>query len=504
MPEYDHEDLTINPTQVFSAHNWVLKANQLEGPPFTDYIKVICNIIVLVDSKAPTTSSKTKMKVPQGKKPGAKSGLRRNKSSKHTSESKTEASKSKTGHSNNETQSSSAKDKIPSHPSASTPVVSEIYKEAHQAASGPTFFHFHSKFASGCDASADSTAEVDPGISAPNDFIPEQQGMDEGTQNYSLNHISVNLLQSQKDTLEQQKEKAEAEVAFLKARPLYPDINQLTELLVTSLKPELTKLLALHDFASCLPTELKELPSKITKLSGAVKELKKHVRDMEIELPTIQWALPAEFLVLPKQKSSVQEKLKTLDALPSLLTKVTATLNRFATIMENASSGATGTSVPSACKADASPAEGEKNTNPTTKDANSTNLKDKLIDLLGIYVGPITLKIYREDGTVEVISNFKVSDLHLAEWREVVQACPDKKEKGWKTIYGLIKTRMEYLNQTEKELKIDFNKPLKEQDPLNELNDLANKKRKRTSDLKDHSRSTKRYKSSIQHEEEVH
>ncbi|GJY94319.1 hypothetical protein Tco_0510680 [Tanacetum coccineum] len=118
--------------------------------------------------------------------------------------------------------------------------------------------------------------------------------------------------------------------------------------------------------------------------------------------------------------------------------------------------------------------------------------------------GPITLKVYRGDGTDEVILNFKVSDLHLAKWREVVQACPNRKEKGWKTIYGLIKTRMEYLNQSEKELKIDFSKPLKEQDPLNELNDLANKKIKRTDDLKDHSRSTKKHKSSVQHKEEVH
>ncbi|GJW33389.1 hypothetical protein Tco_0053421 [Tanacetum coccineum] len=177
-----------------------------------------------------------------------------------------------------------------------------------------------------------------------------------------------------------------------------------------------------------------------------------------------------------------------------------------------------------------------QNTYLATKEA---NLKNDLVDLMGIDVvekyhkkkllydkyydkmlkrkkspniincdvltkkGPITLKVYREDRTDEVILNFKVSDLHLAEWREVVQACPDRKEKGWKTIYGLIKTRMEYLNQTKKELNIDFNKPLKEQDPLNELNDLANKKRKRTDDLKDHSRSTKKHKSLVQHEEEA-
>ncbi|GKE38923.1 hypothetical protein Tco_1462328, partial [Tanacetum coccineum] len=35
--------------------------------------------------------------------------------------------------------------------------------------------------------------------------------------------------------------------------------------------------------------------------------------------------------------------------------------------------------------------------------------------------GPISLKVYREDGTIEVIANFKVSDLNLVEWREVLR-----------------------------------------------------------------------------------
>ncbi|GKA87564.1 hypothetical protein Tco_0809328, partial [Tanacetum coccineum] len=168
------------------------------------------------------------------------------------------------------------------------------------------------------------------------------------------------------------------------------------------------------------------------------------------ELKNIQWELPAEFLDLPSQVSSVQGKLKTLDSLPSLLNTVTDTLNRFATMVETASR-AVSKNVPSASQATTLPAEGGRT--------------------------PIQ--------------------------KEVVQACPDRKEKGWKTIYGLINTRMEYLNQTKKELNIDFNKPLKEQDPLNELNDLANKKRKRISDSKEHSRSSKKHKSSVQHEEEV-
>ncbi|GJW90112.1 hypothetical protein Tco_0167665 [Tanacetum coccineum] len=41
--------------------------------------------------------------------------------------------------------------------------------------------------------------------------------------------------------------------------------------------------------------------------------------------------------------------------------------------------------------------------------------------------GPITLKVYREDDTSEIIHEFKASDLHLGEWREVVTACPNKK-----------------------------------------------------------------------------
>ncbi|GKF72627.1 hypothetical protein Tco_0208741, partial [Tanacetum coccineum] len=93
MPEYENEELAINPTQVFSVHNLTLKPNQPEEPPFTDHMKAICKLDVPVDSKALKCSSQTK-KVPQGKKPGAKSGLKRKRSSKHTSESITKASKS--------------------------------------------------------------------------------------------------------------------------------------------------------------------------------------------------------------------------------------------------------------------------------------------------------------------------------------------------------------------------------------------------------------------------
>ncbi|GJR10826.1 hypothetical protein Tco_0793478 [Tanacetum coccineum] len=189
-----------------------------------------------------------------------------------------------------------------------------------------------------------------------------------------------------------------------------------------------------------LPGDLKEIPTKLETFTSTISSFTSQVA----ELKNIQWELPAELQALPVLVSSVQKQLKTLDSLPSLLNKVTKTLNRFATMVENASE-ATTKDVPLAGQATASPAEGEKN----AKDA-KTNLKDELVDLLGTnamtqyynkkllfdkyYVkmlkrkkspkitncevltkkGPITLKIYREDGSKEVISNLKVFSTWMA------------------------------------------------------------------------------------------
>ncbi|GJY16472.1 hypothetical protein Tco_0386894, partial [Tanacetum coccineum] len=166
----------------------------------------------------------------------------------------------------------------------------------------------------------------------------------------------------------------------------------------------------------------------------------------------------------------IQSHIQTLEALSGLLKKVTDTLNRFASILNAHNKG-----VPSVGKSTASPVEGEKNIIPVIEDAELANLVDLIcIDVVEEYhknkllynkycdkmlkikkspkikncevlinKGPITLKIYREDRSEEVILNLKVNDLHVAEWREVIQACPDKSEKGWKTIYALVKTRLD-------------------------------------------------------------
>nr|GEV23124.1 hypothetical protein [Tanacetum cinerariifolium] len=102
--------------------------------------------------------------------------FRRKQSLKYISKSKTEASKSKTSQSDKETQPSLAKDKSLSHPLTSTPMVGEMHKEAHQVASGPTSLGATSEEGANPQlSSADSTTEANSGISAPNDFIPEQK-----------------------------------------------------------------------------------------------------------------------------------------------------------------------------------------------------------------------------------------------------------------------------------------------------------------------------------------
>ncbi|GJX05617.1 hypothetical protein Tco_0191533 [Tanacetum coccineum] len=125
-------------------------------------------------------------------------------SSKQPSVSSKEATKgrsskaptgSKTSHSKKRKESSSAMDSNPSLPSVSTPLDTKMHKEDQQATGGPTSLGVTSEeranpqLSSGHDVLVDFTTEADPGLSAPNDSIPPQQGMDEGTKNTSYDHI---------------------------------------------------------------------------------------------------------------------------------------------------------------------------------------------------------------------------------------------------------------------------------------------------------------------------
>ncbi|GJW34373.1 hypothetical protein Tco_0054405 [Tanacetum coccineum] len=176
----------------------------------------------------------------------------------------------------------------------------------------------------------------------------------------------VLILQSQKHKLELEKNKVEAKVALPKAQPSFPNMGQLNELLVKSLQTEFLKILSAHDFSSSLPTKLKDLPSKFNELTEEVKGLKKQVHELEIELPGDLKEIPTKLEDFTKTVASVQAKLKTLDALLGLLLNVTQALNKFALVLDSASSKARDQSVPSVGQADTMPAEREKKTNQTT------------------------------------------------------------------------------------------------------------------------------------------
>ncbi|GJS42694.1 reverse transcriptase domain-containing protein [Tanacetum coccineum] len=382
-----------------------LKKNQPKGHPFTAHMLAICNAHEPVAFEAHNTFSYSRKKDAKGKKPRAKTGQRRKQTSStinHNHGSKIEATKAST--------------------------------------------ILHCESASGHDASAASTTNVDPGNTDPNDSAskaekevirrydefntsPDLSNSDDSLKDIKLEdfsklvqNVKVDFMDldspeddepiiiqdedeeevhaekgdvendqtSQNQKLEKLKTKVEAEVAFLLAQPLYPNVEELTELPVKSLQPKLSKLLSSRDFSKSLPSELKELPAKFNDLFGEIKELKKHVHKLEIDLPgylkeiptkmekftstvfslttqvaklkTLHWELPDEFLYVLGQVSSIQAKIKTLDALLSLLHKVTEALNMFSQVFELTSKKTKDPGVPSAGQAGTCPAEGEKNT----------------------------------------------------------------------------------------------------------------------------------------------
>ncbi|GJS53476.1 hypothetical protein Tco_0626838 [Tanacetum coccineum] len=239
-----------------------------------------------------------------------------------------------------------------------------------------------------------------------------------------------------------------------------------------------------------LPIELKELPSKFNELIEEVKGLKKQVHNLEIELP-------GELKEIPTKLEDFTKTVKSLTSQVAIGLKKTKD-NSVSSAGQAGTQLAEGEKItnqpPSLNKGKKalSSEEAEKESTNTDSDVDETHMtrsmvessrikkkieeeakaeavkresevrKEELVDLLGLEVvnkkGPITLKVYKEDGTSEIIPNFKASDLHLGEWRE---------------------------------------------DPLNKLNDHANKKRKYVDDIHDYFKANKILKSLVQYEDHL-
>ncbi|GJU59642.1 hypothetical protein Tco_1237408 [Tanacetum coccineum] len=319
MPEYENEELTINPTQMFL---WTPKLQTLPHQ--------------------------------LRRFPKAKSGLKRKRSSKHTSESTTEASKSQTGQSKKETKSSSAKDKILSHPLPPTPVVGEMHKEAQKAAGGPT------------SLGATSKEGAHPQLSSAADDI-------------SLKIKREYLSDILKDT------------RFAFFTPNSPPDEPIIVLDESEEEEEVAKD---KDTKATSHDEIeKDAKVKPARHKGEIR------KEELIDLFGTE--------VVNKYYNNKLQYDRYCDKM----------LNRRA----------------------------------KSRITNYDILTRK---------GLITLKVYKDNDISEIIPEFKATDLHLSEWREVVKAFRNKKGKGWTSIYKQILERMNYLRTTKAELGIDIDRPL--------------------------------------------
>nr|GEW82819.1 hypothetical protein [Tanacetum cinerariifolium] len=390
-----------------------------------------------------------------------------------------------------------------SQPSATTPVVAEMHKEDPQAAGGPTSVGVTSEdganpqlIGSNPYVFVDQTQSASKGLeivlTQPTTGVEDgknaqeiEENVNKSTdlsssddtqkeikledlsklvKNVQMNFIDINFQDDPILYIDESEEEEAEEIHATKQHdvedtptPEPPSPNRIqlqkltnqlkiTELLVKSLTPEFSKILSTHDFSSSLLTEMKGLPCKINDLTGEVKDLSKIVHDLEIEL---LWDL--------------KEIIDKLEAFTSTFKSLSKHVAELKTLQR---------AIP--------------------KITNCDVLTRK---------GPIKFKVYREDESSEIILNFKASDLHLGEWREIMEACPKRTGKGWTIIYEQIQTRMDYLYKTEAELRIDINKPLSEQNTLDKLNDLTNKKRKHANDIHGYFRATKRLNSLVWYED---
>nr|GEZ84113.1 hypothetical protein [Tanacetum cinerariifolium] len=336
---------------------------------------------------APKPSSNAK-RVPQGIKPEVKPKHKKHSTSSKQSMSSKEATKcgsskaptgSKTDHAKKRKERSLAMDSNPSQPPVSTRIDSRMHKEDRQETGGPTSlgvtseeranlqlssgmlafnlnkliystsFIIHSESASGNDASAVSIAEADLGNSAPSNFIPQQQCMNEETKITSYDHLFAVEEEESSSTIKLE------DLAKLvsNVQPSFKDLDLPEDdpvIIVddsdedeedevhtntndeaedtsvpTSSSPRTTQcassrvftteflnILSAHDFSSSLPIELKDLPFKFNGLTKEVKGLKKQVHELEIELPGDLKEIPTKMEDFTKNVTSLTSQVAEL------------------------------------------------------------------------------------------------------------------------------------------------------------------------------------------------
>nr|GEV60540.1 hypothetical protein [Tanacetum cinerariifolium] len=226
-----------------------------------------------------------------------------------------------------------------------------------------TLFIIHSESASGNDASTAFIAEADLGNSALSNFVPQQQGMNEGTKNTSYDYlfagtdpyVLTNQTKSVSEGLEtvltrpitrkgasfiSRKIKEETssiikleDLAKLVShvQPSFKDLDSPEDDLVIvvddsdvdkndevhAIKNVKTKDTSVPKSSSLssLPTKLKDLPSKLNETTREVKGLMKQVHKLEIELPGDLKEIPTKLDDFTKNVTSLTSQVVELKTL---------------------------------------------------------------------------------------------------------------------------------------------------------------------------------------------
>ncbi|GJU89528.1 hypothetical protein Tco_1301951 [Tanacetum coccineum] len=421
--------------------------------------------------------------------------------------------RSPTSHSKKKKQSSLAKDTKPCQRPASTPVVARLHKEAQQATGGPTSLGVTNEERANPQLSrtnpsvlVDKTKFAGDGLkTAHNESCINKDSSNaekEVSNDSSEFNTSLEFTCSNETTKEIKLEDLSKLVPNVKknyiAEKVHVEHHKETKDALASQPPSL-KLIKIQE----LSTQLLLLQTLNHKVVKEKEEAETEATLLKSKPSFPNWELPTEFLTVPSQVSSIQAKIMTWDALPSLLSKA-----KLALILPQSEGEPIKKKTLKETEREESEANSETKVRPTssmvesskknklnkfdfvTKEAKKEKVvgKEDLIDLLGIDVvtnvykakikydkyydkmlnrrvqsriincdvltkkGSITLKVYRDDGTDEAISNFKTSNFHL-----------------------------------------------RELDPLDKLNELSKKKRKHADAFQDYFMSIKMYKSSVQY-----
>nr|GEU89404.1 hypothetical protein [Tanacetum cinerariifolium] len=247
-------------------------------------------------------------------------------------------------------------DSNPSRPSVSTHVDTEMHKEDQQATVGPTSLGVTSEERANPQFSNGQTKSISDGLeivlTQPTttekgaSFTTIHGDKEEASSTIKLEDLAKLVSQIQPSFKDLDSPEDDHVVIVDESDEDKPNAKTKDTLLHRSLSPSL------------LTTDLKDLRSKFNELTKEIKGLKTQVHELEIKLPnelkeiptklkdftktatsltsqvaklkTLQWELLEEFLSLPAKVESAQAKLKTLDALLSLLLNVTKALNKFA------------------------------------------------------------------------------------------------------------------------------------------------------------------------------